>query len=81
MLQLCNCVCVENKAVTGTWVLFVISAMDMSYCSTSWGLTTDLPHSNDGVSDEDKKDDKGLHKGSDALLTFLKPGQHLRSER
>lgn len=44
------------------------------------GLVTDLPHSNNGVSDEDKKDDEGLHKGGDGLLTFLEPGQHLRSE-
>lgn len=43
-------------------------------------LLTHLPHSNNGISDEDKKDDEGLHKGGDGLLTFLKPGQHLRSE-
>lgn len=41
------------------------------------GLVTDLPHSNNGISDEDKKDDKRLHKGGDGLFTFLKPGQHL----
>lgn len=41
---------------------------------------THLPHSNNGISDEDEKDDEGLHKGGDGLLTFLEPGQHLRSE-
>lgn len=41
------------------------------------GLVTDLPHSNNGVSDEDKKDDERLHKGGDGLLTLLEPGQHL----
>lgn len=39
-----------------------------------------LPHSDDGISDEDEKDDEGLHKGGDGLLTFLEPGQHLRWE-
>lgn len=45
------------------------------------GLITDLPHANDGISDEDKKDNKRLHEGSHGLLTFLEPGQHLRWER
>lgn len=40
---------------------------------------TDLPHSNDSISDEDKKNDEGLHEGGDGLLAFLKPGQHLES--
>lgn len=44
------------------------------------GGVTDLPHSNDGISDEDKKDDKGFHEGGDGLLTFLEPGEHLRSK-
>ena len=44
------------------------------------GLVTDLPYSNNGVSDKDKKDDEGFHEGRDGLFTFLKPGQHLRSE-
>lgn len=42
---------------------------------------TDLPHSNNGISDKDKKNDEGLNEGGDSLLTFLKPGQNLRSER
>lgn len=44
------------------------------------GLVTDLPYSNNGVSDKDKKDDEGFHEGGDGLFTFLKPRQHLRSE-
>lgn len=78
MLQLCNHVLVENRAVTGTWVLSVHTAMDMFYCSgREASSVTDLPHSNDGVCDEDKKDDERLHKGGDGLLALLEPGQHL----
>lgn len=40
--------------------------------------STDLPHSNDGIGDEDQKDDEGLHEGGDGLLAFLEPGQHLK---
>lgn len=47
--------------------------------SISLLFITHLPHSNNSISDEDKKDDEGFHKGGDGLLTFLKPGQHLRS--
>lgn len=65
---------VENTAVTGTWPVSVIATLDVSHSL----FITHLPHSNDGISDEDKKDDKGLHKGGDGLLTFLEPGQHLR---
>lgn len=45
MLQLCNRVWVENTAVTGTWVLSAVTAMDMSYCSTCWAssLTCHTP--------------------------------------
>lgn len=39
---------------------------------------TDLPHSNDSICNEDEEDDEGFHEGSDCLLTFLKPSQHLR---
>lgn len=42
--------------------------------------TAHLPHSDDGISNEDKQDDEGFHKGGDGLLTFFKPGQHLRLE-
>lgn len=45
------------------------------------GPATDLPHSNDCICNENEKDDKGLHKGSDGLLTLLKPGQHLQPKR
>lgn len=41
-------------------------------------LLTDLPHSNDSICNEDEEDDEGLHKGSDCLLAFLEPSQHLR---
>lgn len=54
--------------------------MDMCFCSMSSGAT-DLPHSNDGISDEDKEDDEGLDEGGDCLLALLEPGQHLKSER
>lgn len=43
--------------------------------------TTDLPHSNNSISDKDEKDDEGLDEGSDGLLTFLKPSQHLSTNR
>ena len=42
---------------------------------------THLPHADNGVSDEDEEDDKGLHEGGDGLLAFLKPGQHLEEDR
>ena len=38
---------------------------------------TDLPHTNDGVSDENKQNDKGLNECSDGFLSFLKPSQNL----
>lgn len=78
VLHLCNRVLVENTAVTGTWSISVVTGC-VSLLSTPLFITH-LPHSNNGISDEDKKDDEGLHKGGDGLLTFLEPGQHLRSE-
>lgn len=38
---------------------------------------THLPHPDDSVSDENKKDDEGLDEGGDLFVTLLEPGQHL----
>jgi hypothetical protein len=43
------------------------------------GVNANLPNPNNGIGNEDQEDDKGFHKGSDGLFTFLKPSQHLRS--
>lgn len=80
MLHLCSRVLVENAGVTGTRSISVITSTDMSYFSRHPLFTTHLPHSDNGISDEDKQDDEGFHKGGDGLLTFFKPGQHLRLE-
>lgn len=66
--------------VTGTCQLSDVIVTDRVLLLNVQGLVTDLPHSNNGVSDEDEKDDEGFHEGSDGLLTFLEPSQHLRSE-
>lgn len=37
-----------------------------------------LPYSHNGVSDEDKEDDKGFNEGCNCPLPFFKPSQSLR---
>lgn len=38
-----------------------------------------LPHTDDGIGDENEQNDKRLNKGSDSLFTLLKPGQDLKT--
>lgn len=49
----------------------------LSFCVCEC-VITNLPHADNSIGNEDKKDDKRLHKGSDSLLTLLKPGQNLK---
>lgn len=48
--------------------------------ATLW-YTADLPHSNNGVGNENEQNDEGLNEGCDSLFTFLKPSQHLQKDR
>lgn len=90
-LQLCSCgsdsvtlvqPCVGRKhSCNRNLIDFFLSSLHwMRLTINALLFVTHLPHSNNGISDEDKKDDEGLHKGGDGLLTFLEPGQHLRSD-
>lgn len=54
-----------------------VSVLEIAIVYLLMCVPTDLPHSNDGICNEDEEDDKGLDKGRDSFLTFLEHSQHL----
>ena len=41
-------------------------------------MWTYLPHTDDGISDKDKKNDEGFNESGDHVIVFFKQGQDLQ---
>jgi len=93
MQMICTSLQTDNYTSNSTlnftgWMLFmhdgqpivqnVHSKVWKLYCVTwSWEVTTDLPNSDDGVGDQNKKNDKRFDKRCHLVVRLFEPRQHL----